>query len=166
MKALFTSIDEIKKNSIISGNVDPDKIIQFAHIAQDIQIQDYLGTALYDRLQEGVINDDLTVDEQFLLDEHIAPMLIHLATAEYLPFAAYTVANAGVYKHQSEQSVVVEKNEVDFLVGKANKIADYYIKRFIDYMCYNAATFPLYNQNVNDQLTPLKDSNKSSGWVL
>jgi len=166
MRALFTSIEEIKKNSIISGNVDPDKIIQFAYIAQDIQIQDYLGTALYDRLQEGVIDDNLTVDEQYLLDEHIAPMLIHLATAEYLPWAAYTVANGGVYKHQSEQSVVVDKTEVDFLTGKARKIADYYVKRFIDYMCYNFAKYPLYNQNINEQLTPLKDSNKSTGWVL
>ena len=166
MRALFTTIDEIKKNSVLSGNIDPDKIIQFAWIAQDIQIQDYLGTALYERLQAGVIAGNLNVNEQSLLDNYISPMLIHLATAEYLPFGAYTVANSGIYKHGSEQSESVDKVEVDFLVQKARNIADYYIKRFIDYMCYNAALFPQYNQNINDDLTPLKDVNKGTGWVL
>ncbi len=36
-----------KKKSIISGPVDPDKMLQIIETAQDMHIQNYLGTALY-----------------------------------------------------------------------------------------------------------------------
>ncbi len=45
-------------------------------------------------------------------------MLIHWAMVEYLPFAAYTIANKGVYKHNSENATNVEKVEIDFLIEK------------------------------------------------
>ena len=42
---------------------------------------------------------------------------------EYLPFASYTIANKGMYKHGSENSETVSKNEVDFLIEKQRNIA-------------------------------------------
>ena len=43
-KALFISRTDLVKNSIIDGNVDTDKFIQFISIAQDIEVHNYLGT--------------------------------------------------------------------------------------------------------------------------
>ena len=43
MKALFVDVNDIKKKSIISGNVDADKMLQFVEVAQDTHIQNYLG---------------------------------------------------------------------------------------------------------------------------
>ena len=45
--ALFISRTDLVKNSILDGNVDTDKFIQFIKIAQQIDIQNYLGTDLY-----------------------------------------------------------------------------------------------------------------------
>ena len=56
MKALFITIKELKRKSIFDGNIDGDKLIQFIEVAQDTNIQTYLGTKLYDKLQEDVIN--------------------------------------------------------------------------------------------------------------
>ena len=58
-KALFVSIADIKKKSIISGNVDPDKIVQFVEVAQDTHIQNYLGGKLYKKLQELIVDGEL-----------------------------------------------------------------------------------------------------------
>ena len=55
MKALFITLEELKRKSIIDGNVDTDKLIQFVEVAQDTYIQTQLGTVLYDKLQ----TDDL-----------------------------------------------------------------------------------------------------------
>jgi hypothetical protein len=44
--ALFISTTDLKKNSIIDGNVDIDKMIQFVKVAQQIDIQNLLGTDL------------------------------------------------------------------------------------------------------------------------
>ena len=93
-------------------------------------------------------------------------MLIHWAMVEYLPFAAYTVSNKGVYKHSSENSENVSKDEVDFLIEKERNTAQYYTERFISYMTFNASTkFPEYYTNSNEDIYPDKDAN-FEGWVL
>jgi len=59
MKALFITLKELKRKSIFDGNIDADKIIQFIEVAQDTEIQTYLGTKLYDKLQADIIADTL-----------------------------------------------------------------------------------------------------------
>ena len=58
-KALFITINELKRKSIIDGNVDADKLIQFIEVAQDTHIQNYLGGKLYTKLQNLIINDEI-----------------------------------------------------------------------------------------------------------
>ena len=84
---------------------------------------------------------------------------------DYLPFAAYQVKNGGVFKHTSENSTSVEKAEVDYLVNKERDFAEYYTRRFIDYMSFNNSKYPEYNSNNNDDIYPDKDAT-FQGWVL
>tara|TARA_B100001063_G_C16726244_1_gene536577 strand:- start:1307 stop:1567 length:261 start_codon:yes stop_codon:yes gene_type:complete len=84
---------------------------------------------------------------------------------DYLPFAAYQVKNAGVFKHISENAESVSKNEVDYLVNKEREFAEYYTRRMIDYVTYNISSYPEYNTNNNEDVFPDKDS-LFNGWVL
>ena len=164
-QALFISRDDIVKFTVLNGNIDTDKFIQFIKIAQDIHIQNYLGTRLFNRLNDDIVNDDLTQPYSDLLSTYIKPMLIHWAMVEFLPYAAYTVANKGVFKHSSENSSNVEKNEIDFLIAKERDVAQSYTNRFIDFMCFNQVTFPEYNANSNADVFPDKSADFTS-WVL
>jgi hypothetical protein len=163
--ALFIKREDIVRNTVISGNVDTDKFIQFIKIAQEIHIQNYTGTKLYDKISSDIIANTLAGNYLSLVTDYLQPMLIHFAMVEYLPFAAYTVANGGVYKHTSENSVNAEKIEIDYLVEKERTIAKYYTERFIDYMSFNQSLFPEYNANVNEDIYPDRDSRPAS-WVL
>jgi len=165
MKALFITNKDLKRFSVLDGSVDADKFIQYIDIAQDIHIQNYLGTDLYEKIQSDIIADTLTGNYLTLVNTYIKPMLIHWSMVEYLPFAAYTVANKGVYKHSSENSETVDKNEVDFLVEKERNIAQNYTRRFIDHMCFNNDLFPEYTSNTDEDIRPDKQSN-FGGWVL
>lgn len=169
MKAIFITANDLKRYTVLNGNVDNDKFMQFIEIAQDIHIQNYLGTDLYDKLQtiilNSTINNVVNADYKYLLDTYVKAMLIHWAMVEYLPYAAYTVANGGVFKHTSENAQSVDKNEVDFLIEKQRNTAEHYTRRFIDYMCFNSATYPEYNSNSNGDMYPDKKSN-FGGWVL
>jgi hypothetical protein len=164
-QALFISRDDIIKFTVLNGNIDTDKFIQFIKIAQDVHIQNYLGTRLFNRLNDDIVNDDLTQPYSDLLTTYIKPMLIHWAMVEFLPYAAYTVANKGVFKHNSENSTNVDKNEIDFLIAKERDVAQSYTNRFIDYMCFNQVSFPEYNANSNADVFPDKDAN-FTGWVI
>ena len=163
--ALFIKREDIVRNTVISGNVDTDKFIQFIKIAQEIHIQNYTGTKLYDKISSDIVANTLAGNYLSLVTDYLQPMLIHFAMAEYLPFAAFTVANGGVYKHTSENSVNAEKIEIDYLVEKERTIAKYYTERFIDYMSFNQSLFPEYNANVNEDIYPDRDSRPAS-WVL
>jgi|TARA_R110000744_G_scaffold120329_2_gene224228 hypothetical protein len=164
--ALFIKRADLVKNTALSGNVDTDKFIQFIKLAQEIHIQNYLGTDLYDKISNHIIAGDLAGHYLSLVNEYIQPMLIHFAMAEYLPFAAYTISNGGVYKHSSENSTQPQKEEIDSLISKERDYAEYYTTRFIDYMSFNATgKFPEYYSNNNEDIYPDKDS-LYQGWVL
>jgi hypothetical protein len=165
MEALFITRDDIVKFTALNGNVDTDKFISFVKIAQDIHIQNYLGTKLFQKLQADIIAGTLSGDYQTLVVTYVKPMLIHWGMVEYLPFAAYTIANKGVYKHSSENSENVDKNEVDYLLEKERNIAQNYTQRFIDYMSFNQQLFPEYRSNKNNDIFPDSMNNYVSWYI-
>ena len=78
---------------------------------------------------------------------------------------AYSIKNGGVFKHRSETSETVSKNEVDYLVDKAREFMEYYSRRFIDFMSFNQSDYPEYTSNTNDDIYPDYDA-LFNGWVL
>jgi hypothetical protein len=164
---LFINRTDLVRNSIMDGNINTDKFIQFIKIAQEIDIQQLTGTKMYDGLTAAMPNIDLAANARWkkVLDDYIVPMLIWYAQANYYPFAAYQVKNGGVFKHTSENAQSVDKNEIDFLVEKARTNAEWYSRRFIDYMAFNQTLFPEYTNNINDDLYPSNDAT-FNGWVL
>jgi hypothetical protein len=164
-QALFVTRDDIIKFTALNGNIDTDKFIQWVKVAQDIHIQNYLGTKLFNKINDAIVANNLANPYLMLLNVYIKPMVIHWTMVEYLPFAAYTIANKGVFKHGSENSSNVEKSEVDFLVEKERGIAQSYTRRFIDYMSFNQSSFPEYNTNSNADVYPDKQAD-FGGWYL
>jgi len=163
--ALFIKRQDLVRNSILDGNVDTDKFIQYIKIAQEIHIRNYLGTDLYNKISADIIAGTLSGDYLELVNDFVQPMLIHYAMVDYLPFAAYQIKNGGIFKHRSENGDTATKEEIDFIVQKERDIAEYYTRRFIDYMSFNQASFPEYYTNSDDDIHP--DTNATfNGWVL
>jgi hypothetical protein len=151
----------------MDGNVDTDKFIQFIKLAQEIDIQNYMGTDLYNGLTAAIPTIDAVGNARWktLLNDYIVPMLIWSAQANYYPFASYAIRNSGVSKHRSENAEPVSKEEVDFLVEKARTNFEWYARRFIDFMSFNQSTYPEYTSNTNDDIYPSYDAT-FNGWVL
>jgi len=169
MYALLISTEDVKKFTIANGNLDADDFIEYIKISQDITIQNYLGSQLYKKLQDLILSDDINEPEfsdyRSLLVTYIKPMLVHWAMVYYLPFAAYTLSNKGLFKHSSESATNVDKAEVDYLVEKERDIAESYTQRFIDFMCFNQSTYPEYNSNSNEDVNP-DTNNFYNGWQI
>ena len=164
---LFINRTDLIRNSIIDGNVDSDKYIQFIKLAQEIHIQNYLGTKMYDALTTAMPNIDQPANARWktLLNDYVVPMLIWYAQVDYIPFASYQIRNGGMFKHRSENAETVSKEEVDYLVEKARTNAEWYSRRFIDFMSFNQTTYPEYTSNSNDDIYPSYDAT-FNGWVL
>tara|TARA_R110000796_G_scaffold189994_4_gene306744 strand:+ start:302 stop:817 length:516 start_codon:yes stop_codon:yes gene_type:complete len=168
-KALFITINDLKRKSIIDGNVDADKLIQFIEVAQDTHIQNYLGGLLYKKIQTLIINNTISdaanSDYKSLLDDYIKPMLVWFTQSSYLPFAMYQISNGGVFKHRSENSETISLEEMRMMLSKVTETAEFYTRRFVDYMDYNSTLFPEYVSSTNGEMYPDKDVNFNS-WVL
>ena len=164
-EALLVTRQDIVKFTALNGNVDTDKFIQFVKIAQDTDLQNYTGTQLLENIKADKLASTLTGDYLTLTTSFLKPMLIHLAMKYYLPFAAYTISNKGVYKHNSENSTNVEKNEVDYLITKQTAIAQHYVERFIEYITNNSSLFPEYNSNSSGDMYP-DTNNNYTGWFI
>ena len=163
---LFITRTDLVKNSIIDGNTDTDLFIQFIKVAQEIEIKNYLGTALYDKISTDINSvSGLSGNYLTLVNKYVQPMLIWYAQAEYIPYAAYQIKSGGIYKHTSENAETVSKTEVDFLVQKARNTAEYYTQRFLDYINNNSGLFPEYSQNSGGDVYPDSDAT-FNGWVL
>ena len=167
--ALLISRTDLVKNTIIDGNVDTDKFVQFIRIAQEIHIQNYLGTSLLEKLQALIIAGPLTQADNpnyyNLVNDYIKDMLVHFAMVDYIPFASYQIQNKGVFKHTSENSETATKEELDYLIERHRNFAQFFTRRFLDYICNNSSLFPEYNSNTQEDMYPDTTAD-FTGWVL
>jgi len=164
-QVLFVSPADVIKRTGINGNVDRDQMIQFIKIAQDIHIQNILGTKLFNRIASDITADTLSGNYLSLFTNYIQDMVIHYATIEILPYIHFKVANGGIYTKNGENSTNATKEDLDYLVQKERDIAEHYSRRFIDHMAFNNSLYPEYNTSSNDDMYPSKNQN-FAGWVL
>ena len=78
-QVLFIKVQDLKKNTIIDGNVDVDKILPYIKISQEIHIQNFLGTKLYEQIETKITNNNLTGHYLTLVNNYVQPALIHYA---------------------------------------------------------------------------------------
>ena len=164
--ALFISREDLVRNTIINGTVDSDKFLPFIKLAQIQHIQNYLGSKLFEKISQDILNGSLTGDYQTLVNEYVQPALIHFAMVDFLPFSAFEIKNGGIFKHSSETATQPSKDEVDYLVQKHRNFAEFYTRRMIDFLSFNASSkYPEYYTNQNEDMYPDKSAS-FVGWVL
>lgn len=164
-EALLINREDLVRRTPLSGNLDMDKIIHYIQIAQDIYIQELLGTRLYEKIQSDILGSSLSGDYLDLVREHVRPILAQYTFLEYLPFSQYTISNKGVFKHSSENAELPSVAEVNKMQSVTRDTAQHYSKRLVDYLCANPYKFPEYLTNNNDDIRPTKDSS-FGGWHI
>lgn len=164
-KALFVTRNDISTFTAANGAIDSDKLLPFLNIAQDIHIQNYLGTDLYVKIQNDIVGGTLAGNYLSLVNDYIKPMLLHWSLVQYLPFGSVNIANGGIYQKNPENSTAITREHVDYLVEKARTTAQFYTNRFIDYIKDNSNLFPEYYSNTQSDMYP-DDVANFGGWVL
>ena len=142
--AAFLSTNYIKDNTPILDYVNSDELKTFIRPAQDQYIGRVLGTNLYDRLKNGIINSNLNSSEETLLREWIQPALMYWVMYEYILYSNYKLTNKALSKQDSDNSVPSALNEVNYLKSNIRDWAEYYTKQLTDYLKDNTDVFIEY----------------------
>ncbi len=164
--ALLVSEQRLKQWTQLDDNVRLNEITPFIIQAQDIYMQDTLGTKFYNRLKNGVIADDLTADESALLNEYIGPCLMQYSLYLMLPSIKYKIANQGILNGTSEETSPTTLDELQYLRQSTLDTAEFYNKRLIKFFADNPNLFPDYQSPGTDGMMPNKDNPYFSGLVV
>ena len=163
-KIELISTDYLKSNTAISGNVDVDNLKPFISQAQDIYIQELLGSALYNQILDEVelSGNSVSATTASLL-ALIAPCLAFYTLSLALPFQLIQIKNKGLVKNSNPATgaASAELREMTYLVENTNNTAEFYGQRIVKYLCNHSEDYPAYsNQGSDPDIYPTNNSYK------
>jgi hypothetical protein len=147
-------IDEnyIKKYSWINGSVDPLLMYPAIYLAQDEYAQLYLGTDLYNKIKEDVVNDDITGAYEELLDTYLRRMIMWWSLYEMLPHLYVKTDNGSLVIRTSEDTTPITQTDLQNYRDQSRSKAMFYTQRMVDFLCFNQSDFPEYTTNDTQQI--------------
>ena len=153
---LLISETTLKKYTVINDNVDACYITPSIVSAQDIGLQPLIGSVLYAKLcnlvmqaqqQQGTgIDDPANEDYKVLLDEYVTKYLCHKVTAELHWALLAKLRNNGIVTSADQQTQQMSMENCELLRKHYDQQAIFYGKRMTDYLCANADKYPEWKQ--------------------
>jgi len=142
---LFISEQTLKNTSMLSGNVDPKLLMPTVKAVQDRYILPLLGTRLYNKLQDLVLNNTVVAGPyKDLLDDYIADVQVWYTLADMPYPLRYKMINKGVVTREGEAIQTVSATDVERLMAYCSNYAQYYAERTIEYLRANTSLYPEY----------------------
>jgi hypothetical protein len=136
---LFISVSSIKERTGLHANVDDKLVLPEIKTAQDMYIHPLLGSALYERLQTGIDNNDLTADEVALLDNFVTDTLIYYVLSELPTGLSYQFYNKGLVRKTSDNTDQPQMQDLLDISARYRKRAEFYAERMVKFLKQNAA---------------------------
>jgi hypothetical protein len=142
--ALLVSEMKIKSFTSVNFNVSPEDLVPYVLQAQDLYLQNYIGSTYYMQLKHEVLSNTISPNNQFLLDNYVGAALCNWALMMALPFLKYKIFNKSVLSPTSEQADSITLDELKFLQEQVRSTAETYTKRMIEWMVKHPGDYPAY----------------------
>lgn len=141
---LFISVQSIKDRTGLHSNTDEKLINPEIKTAQDMFILPALGSGLYNRLQDGIVDNDLSELETSLLDDYITDCLIYYVMSELPVGLSYQFYNKGLLRKGGENTENPSMQDMIDVSNRYRARAEFYKERLIKYLQENQVDYPLY----------------------
>jgi len=145
---LFISEKTLKANTLINDNVDALYILPAIRTAQDMGLQNLIGTQLFNKLKsmiaDGSIEDPENANYKLLLDEYIAPYLEQKVMSDIQLPLAYKMRNSGITQTNNEHQTNTIMKDAQTLANYYDQKATFYSHRLSDYLLANQNIYPEY----------------------
>lgn len=166
----FINVNTIKERSALHSNVDDKLILPEILTAQDMYILPSLGSALYDRLQDGIDQNNLTADEVDLLDNFITNALVYYTLSELPVGLSYQFYNKGLIRKTSDNTDTPNMQDLIDVANRYRTRAEFYTERLIKHLKQVSSTSDKFQEYVNygsgvDIIKPERDAYKASIWL-
>lgn len=163
---VFISEQRLKSITAVHDNVEPDDITPFVVQAQDIYVQDMLGTKFYNSLKDAVVGASLTTPETTLIDDYLSPMIANYAIYLALPSLNFKIKNKAVLTPTSEESTSNGLEEIKYLRQSVLDTAQFYGQRTLEYLNDYSSDFPDYTNPGDKGMNPSHRSPYEAGIFI
>lgn len=171
---LLLTFQYLQDNTVISGNIDPSVLRPIVLLAQEVNLQELIGEAMFDfllsaRTTTGSWTVDVTgntVWNQFV-EDHLNPTLRQYCVMEFLDSNAVHLSEVGISQNKgTETSEKVDKDELAYQRSQATYKANTYANRLRKFICDDRywATFSSYYGNSQQNVYPEQRINKGGMW--
>lgn len=164
MATIVNFIDEtyIKKRLTISESLDIKLLKSSIYDAQNIHIQDAIGTNLYEKINDLLVNAEMdnTGNEYYknLFTNYIKIATLYWMMTESIIFTHYKFTNKGIQVQSAEESTPAETNDLKYILSTIKDKAEFYTDRMKKYILTNVSSFPEYSTNCDIDETRPSDS--------
>lgn len=171
MNILLISEDIIKSITNLNDNVSGDYLLPSIQLAQDVELEETIGTPLLTKLQSLVYNNEIKSESNAhykkLLDKYIQPFLCYATIAQITIPLAFKISNAGILRTEDEKMYNVTANEVDKVKYHYKHIADTYKYRLQRYLIANYNQYPelLQYKSIADLRANLYSAANCNLWL-
>ena len=155
MTILLTD-NELSKNTLLSGNIDKDKLRQCILDAQAERLEVLLGEKLYEKICADYDADNLEDEYLILYNEYIKPFLIRQSALEYLKIGAFSVSNNGIFQPTSQNAQPISDAQLQVLKDEMNIKANAYADRMHRWLKQN--NLPEFECDSENIINPTKPS--------
>lgn len=168
MKNIYLiSTSVLKENSVVCNNVDDTLLITGIMEAQEIELQQTLGSKLYKKIislvDTGDINVEANSDYKVLLDDYCQKVVVYYSVFHAIPSMAIKLKNKGAVREYSENSSDAMYNEFEYLRKDIENKAQYFTQRLADYLHANRDKFPEYTEMAGcDEIKPNRRAYRSA----
>lgn len=142
------STQDLKDFTPVNDNVDDSLLHNAILEAQEINLQELLGTKLYKKILSLVKNDEINLPANAkykeLLDEHITKVVLYAALYRAIPYIHYKVVNKGITTQFSTESSTTTINEMEFLMDKVKNDMEFFANRLSRFLLANTQVYPEY----------------------
>lgn len=169
-KVLLTSEDYIKTHSNLNDNTWGDYLLPAIRTAQDIGLQQILGSCLYnaltDMVDDGSITDIENTAYKTLLDDYIQDYLMFQVITDLVPIIGVKLANLGTLVSNDEHIQNLSEAERNNIKQYYQYRADFYCKRLQRFLLENKEAYTELDECQCSQLKANLDSAASTGLWL
>ena len=155
MTILLTD-NELSKNTLLSGNIDKDKLRQCILDAQSERLEVLLGEKLYEKICADSDADNLEDEYLILYTEYIKPFLIRQSALEYLKIGAFSVSNNGIFQPTSQNAQPISDAQLQVLKDEMSIKANAYADRMHRWL--KQKNLPEYECDSENIINPTKPS--------
>lgn len=145
-KIYFISEKLLRQESLLQDNVDSAYLNNAILTAQNVGLQEVIGTSLYDSLREQVKAGEFKSDEyETLLSEYIQPYLVNRVMTDICVPLHYKFKNAGIAIANDQHFQTANLNELEYVKEHYEHLAVFNANRIIEFVLRNRSVFTEIN---------------------